>query len=399
MDMVALARNYPTPFYAYDAEVLRARIAELTEAFKAQNVSLHYAVKANDNPAIIAMAAKAGIGGCTVTAGEIKRALAGGIAPAMILMNGVGKTDTDIRFALASGIGQINVESIPELTVIADIARDMGVIAPIGLRINPEVEADTHSHLATGRRTDKFGTLVEDLPEAKHVIASRPELKWIALSCHIGTQVHNASELRRGYEVMSALFSEQEGLDRLDLGGGFGVSYKGDSYAKPADFAPVVLEATKQLQARGVRIQLEPGRYIAAEAGTLVTKVLYVKKSGGQTFVIVDAGMNDLIRPALYDAYHPMSLARSSKAAHIPCVIAGGVCESGDVFARGRMLPSDVVRGDILEIGFAGAYGHAMSSFYNARPRLAEVLIDGNEARLIRRALTAEEFDAATLAA
>ncbi|MBU6235697.1 MAG: diaminopimelate decarboxylase [Alphaproteobacteria bacterium] len=399
MDTTALARTYPTPFYAYDAAVLRARIGDLTEAFKAQNVSLHYAVKANDNPAIIAMAAKAGIGACLVSAGEMKRAMAGGMPPALMLMNGVGKSDADIRFALANGIGQLNVESIPELTVIADIAREMGVVAPIGLRINPEVAANTHSNIATGRRTDKFGLLAEDLPEAKRIIAARPELKWIALSCHIGSQVHDVNDLRRGYAVMADIFRAQEGLDRLDLGGGFGVSYRGDAYSRPADFAPVVAELTKDLQARGVRIQLEPGRYIAAEAGTLVTSVIHVKDSGGMRFIVVDAAMNDLIRPALYEAYHPIRLGRSSKAATMPCTIVGPVCESSDCFARDRGLPADIVRGDVLEIGFAGAYGFTMSGQYNARPRLAEVLIDGNEAKLIRRAFTAEDFDAATLAA
>ncbi len=395
MDMSALP--YPTPFYAYDAAIIRARVNELVAAFKDQNIGLHYAVKANDNPAIIALAAKAGIGGCVVTAGEIKRAMAGGIKPQDILMNGAGKSDDDIRFALAQGIGQINIESIAEISVVADIARDMNKIATIGFRINPEITADTHSHLATGRRRDKFGTLIEDLPEAKRIITSRPELNWIALSCHIGTQVHNANELQKGYEVMADLCGAEPGLTRLDLGGGFGVSYQGHSYAKPADYAPAIHAATKDLQARGVRIQLEPGRYIAAEAGTLVTKVLYIKKSGEYNFIIVDAGMNDLIRPALYDAYHPFTLERDSNAAPIPWVIAGPVCESGDVFARDRMLPSDIKRGDILKIGFAGAYGMAMASQYNARDRLAEVLIDGNKHTLLRRAFTAEDYDRATL--
>lgn len=389
--------DLPTPFYAYDAAIIRARVAELTDAFKGQKVSLHYAVKANDNPAVIAIAAKAGIGACLVSGGEMKRAMAGGMKPALMLMNGVGKSDDDIRTALENDIGQLNVESVAELTVIADIAKSMGKVATIGVRINPEVAASTHTNIATGRRSDKFGILVEDLPEVKRIIAARPELKWVGLSCHIGSQIHDVEELRKGYEVMAALFREQNGLDRLDLGGGFGVSYTGDAYAKPADFAPAVLAITKDLQDKGIRIQLEPGRYVAAEAGTLVTRVLYVKQSGGYNFVIVDAAMNDLIRPALYQAYHPMTLSRQSSAPEMPCVIAGPVCESSDVFGRDRMLPGDVKRGDIIEIGFAGAYGAAMSSQYNARPRLAEVLIDGVEHTVIRRAFTAEELDRLTL--
>lgn len=401
MDTITLSKTRPTPFYAYDAGLIRARVEDLRAAFAGQSVSLHYAVKANDNPAVIALAAQAGIGACLVSAGEMKRALAGGMKPDSMLMNGVGKSDDDIRFALAKGIGQLNVESIPELSVIADIARDMGATAPIGLRINPEVAADTHSNIATGRRTDKFGLLAEDLPEARRIIAERAELSWIGLSCHIGSQVHKVDDLRRGYGVMADIFracrASGAGLDRLDLGGGFGVSYTGDSYSRPADFAPVVLQATGDLQKSGVRIQLEPGRYIAAEAGTLVTKVLYVKNSGGTRFVVVDAAMNDLLRPALYGAYHPIALARRSVAAPAPCTIVGPVCESSDKFGQDRDLPGDVARGDILEIGFAGAYGAAMSSQYNARARLAEVLVDGDNFSMIRRAFTAEDLDAATL--
>mgnify|MGYP000013170874 CR=1 FL=1 len=397
MDYAALSAQYPTPFYAYNAAIIRERVAELAAAFKGQNVSLHYAVKANDNPAVINIAAKAGIGACLVSAGEMRRAMAGGMKPADMLMNGASKSDDDILFALENGIGQMNIESLPELSVIADIAKSLGKVATICLRINPEVSASTHTNIATGRRSDKFGILVEDLPEAKKIIASRPELKWVGLSCHIGSQIHDVEELRQGYKVMADLFRQQEGLTLLDLGGGFGVSYKGDAYSKPKDFAPVVAEITKDLQDKGVRIQLEPGRYVAAEAGTLVTKVQFVKDSGGYKFVMVDSAMNDLIRPALYQAYHPIKLARASGAELLPCVIAGPVCESSDIFARDRLLPADIKRGDILEIGFAGAYGAAMSSQYNARPRLAEVLVDGNEHRLIRKAFTAEDLDKATL--
>ena len=311
MDYAALSDQYPTPYYAYDAAIIRARVAELADAFKGQKVTLHYAVKANDNPAVIAIAAKAGIGACLVSAGEMKRAMKGGMKPADMLMNGVGKSDADIAFALENGIGQLNVESIPELNVIADIAKSMGVAANIGVRINPEITASTHTNIATGRRSDKFGILIEDLPEVKKLIASRPELNWVGLSCHIGSQIHDVEELRAGYKVMADLFAREldagAKLDRLDLGGGFGVSYKpdqigGDAYSKPRDFAPVVQDITKPLQDRGIRIQLEPGRYVAAEAGTLVTRVLFVKDSGGYKFVIVDSAMNDLLRPALYQA-------------------------------------------------------------------------------------------------
>lgn len=399
MDKAVLAAEYPTPFYVYDADMIRARVAELSDAFAGQRVSLHYAIKANDNPSVTSIVAKAGIGACLVSAGEMKRAMAGGMKTELMLMNGAAKSDADIIFALENNIGQLNIESLPEIEVVADIAKSLGKTATICLRVNPEVTASTHTNIATGRRSDKFGILVEDLPEAARIISSRPELKWVGLSAHIGSQIHDVEELRAGYQALVDIFKRQDNpqLDRLDLGGGFGVSYKGDAYARPRDFAPVVAEITKDLQARGVRIQLEPGRFVAAESGTLVTKVMFVKKSGGYNFVMVDAGMNDLIRPALYQAYHPIKLARVSSAKDMPCVIAGPVCESSDIFARDRMLPEDIKRGDIIEIGYAGAYGFTMSSQYNARDRLAEVMVEGNTHRLIRRAFTAEEFDKATL--
>jgi len=399
MDFSILARTYPTPFYVYDAKVIQERVGNLTSAFKGQNVSLHYAVKANDNPAIIKFAADGGIGACLVSAGEMKKALAGGIAPKDMLMNGVGKTDEDIRFGLSKGIGQLNAESIPELTVIADIARDLGVIAPIGIRINPNVAAEsTHTSITTGRKGDKFGIMAEDLGAAKEIILSRPELKWLGLSCHIGSQIMNPAELEKGYRVMTDLFRGQNGLDRLDLGGGFGVSYKGDVIAaQPSDFAPIIQNVTKDLQGRGIRIQLEPGRYIVAEAGTLITKVTFVKHSGGFDFVILDSGMSDLMRPALYAAYHPIKLVRKSDASEKPFTIVGPICESTDCFARDRMLPGDIARGDIMAIQFAGAYGHTMSNQFNARDRLAEYLVDAGQVKQIRRAISAEEFDELTL--
>ena len=226
MDTASLP--YPTPFYAYDAAIIRARVAELTDAFKGQNVSLHYAVKANDNPAVVAIAAQAGIGACLVSGGEMKRALAGGMKPDMMLMNGVGKSDADIKTALEHGIGQLNVESLPELERIADIAEQLGVKAVICLRLNPEIVAQAHTHTITARRTDKFGLLVEDLPHAREIIARHPSLDWRGFSCHIGSQIHGVEELAAGYRIMADLFrsekASQPQFDRLDLGGGFGVS-------------------------------------------------------------------------------------------------------------------------------------------------------------------------------
>lgn len=399
--LLNLAQTYPTPFFAYDAETIRTRVSALTDAFKGQRVTLHYAVKANDNPAIIAMAAKTGIGACLVSAGEMKRALAGRMPASHMLMNGVAKSDADIRFALMQGIGQLNVESLPELHEIARIAADLNVTATICLRINPEVTATTHTHITTARRTDKFGLLVEDVPEAKRIIATYPQLRWVGFSCHIGSQIQNVAELEASYAVMVNLMTAEKAnnpsLDRLDLGGGFGVSYKGDAYAHPADFAPVIARLTADLQAQGVTIQLEPGRYIAAEAGTLVTRVRFVKHSGGLRFLIVDSAMNNLLRPALYQAFHPITLLRATTAGTSPASIVGPICESSDAFARDRMMPDDIAAGDVLGIEIAGAYGYVMSGTYNARDLLAEILYDGSNHMLIRKSLSAEALDAITL--
>lgn len=390
-----------TPYYLYDAQIINDRAAELAEAFRNGTFKLHYAVKANDNPALIKIVAKHGIGACLVTLGEMKRALAGGMKAADMLMNGVGKSEADIRFALENGIGQLNAESILELTTIADVAKSLNVKADICLRVNPEVAATTHSYLATGRRTDKFGILIEDIDAAHAIVKQRPELVWRGFSCHIGTQVHDVKELENGYRRVIDLFKEWQAkvktFDRLDLGGGFGVSYTGEAYARPADYAILLNELAGDVMKAGVSVQLEPGRFLVAEAGTLVTKVLRVKDSGGTRFVICDAAMNNLIRPALYGAYHPINLARESAAPMQYCTIAGPVCESGDVFATERPLPGDVREGDLLHIGFAGAYGQAMSSFYNARDRVAEYLRENGQTRLIRRCITAEELDRLTL--
>lgn len=412
MNYRSLAEAIPTPFWVYDAAVIRARVAELASAFAKQRVKLYYAVKANDHPAVIALVAAGGIGACLVSRGELERARMGGVLPENMLMNGVGKSRPEIAFALKAGIGQLNAESLAELEEIAAVAGELGVRAPVGVRINPEITASTHSHTIVARRTDKFGLLVEDLPAVRKLVAVHSMLDWRGFSCHIGSQIHGVSELAAAYRLMAALFREerktQPQFDRLDLGGGFGVSYSGDHYARPTDYAALVTEVTGDLQKDGVTIQLEPGRFIVAEAGALVTTVLRVKDSGGAPatdatpaagtrFVVVDAAMNDLIRPTLYDAYHPIALTRESSAHYVPCTIVGPVCESADMFARGRELPDDVAAGDVLTIGFAGAYGATMSSMYNARSRLAEIMVDGDRATLIRRSISAADLDRLTL--
>lgn len=397
-----LADAYPTPFFAYDADLVRQRCTQLRDAFAPFKIKLYYAVKANDHPAVVAIAAEAGIGACLVSRGEMQRASAGGVPYGNMLMNGVGKTDDEIEFALTHGIGQLNVEGLPEMPRIAAIARKLGKRAVICTRINPEITANAYSHNTTARRTDKFGLLVEDLPQIRALVAQHPELDWRGFSCHIGSQIEGVDALAASYRVMADLFraerQTQPQFDRLDLGGGFGVPYTPEAvYAQPADYARLINEVAGDLIETGVTIQMEPGRFIAAEAGHIITRVVQVKDSGGNRFVIVDAAMNNLIRPAMYGARHSMTLLRQSSAAPQACTIAGPICESGDVFGRDYMLAGDIAAGDFIAIGNAGAYGIAMSSMYNARDRVAEVMFDEAGHRLIRRALSAAEFDALTL--
>lgn len=392
-----------TPYFLYDGDMIAKRCGELSSAFANMKVRLFYAIKANDNPHVVRIAQEHGIGACLVASGEMKRALAGGISPSAMLMNGVGKSETDISFALLHEIGQLNVESLPELTKIAEIAANLGKKARICLRINPIIEAKTHSHTATARITDKFGILVNDIEKAAEIIARYPDqLDWRGFSCHIGSQIHGTDELADSYRYMADLFKtwrqKVPGFDRLDLGGGFGVSYTGDAYAQPSDYAALVHDTCGDLMADGVTIQLEPGRFIAAEAGELLTTVLYVKQSGGIHFLIVDAAMNNLIRPAMYGAHHPVRLVRESDAPTLTYTIAGPVCESGDVFGTSYVLAGDVQAGDRLAITYAGAYGFAMSSNYNARGFLPEYMKRGDTITIIREGLTAERFDEITLA-
>jgi diaminopimelate decarboxylase len=401
MNLQTLALHYPTPFFAYNSATILDRVRELTTAFEGMPVSLYYAVKANDNPAVIQLVAEQGLGGCLVSEGEMKRALAGGIPASRLLMNGVGKSEEEIVYAIRHGIGQLNIESLPELHVVGRIATELGVQIPICLRLNPEIMARAHHYTTTARREDKFGVLVEDIPKAREIISEYSALDWRGFSCHIGSQIHGTQELEVSYRALMEIYMEEKKLqpqfDRLDLGGGFGVSYRGDAYARPADYAGLLRPLMAEILDDETTVQLEPGRFIVAEAGELITKVLFVKYNGDVRFLVVDAAMNNLLRPALYGAYHPIQVVRSSAAGLSPATIVGPVCESADVFSVDYHLPSDIVAGDYLAIGCAGAYGMAMSSQYNARPRLAEIMAEGDSHRVIRRAFTAEEYDSLTL--
>lgn len=373
-----LAARFGTPLWVYDASVLDARLAEWRAAFDGLDHRLCYAVKANGNLALLQRIARAGFAFDVVSAGELARVERAGGDPAGVVFSGVGKRADEIDAALAAGIASINVESAQELELVNARAEAARVAAPVALRVNPDVEAGAHPHIATGRHGDKFGVPLADAAELARHASTLPGLRLHGLALHIGSQLLDlapfAEALGRVLALHDALTAAGLALDTVDVGGGLGVRYRDELPSSVADYAGVVRGA---VGARRLRVIAEPGRAIVAECGALLTRVEVVKPG----FIVVDAGMSDLVRPALYDAWHPIDvLADRPRAQH--CDVVGPLCESGDVLGRDRRLAAE--RGDVLRIGCAGAYGTSMSSHYNARPRAAEVLVDGEDEHLVR---------------
>jgi len=391
--LAEIAADAGTPVYVYSANAMRRQLRAYQHAFGDRAPLFCYALKANANLAIIRLLADQGAGADTVSAGEVQRALAAGVPPARIVFAGVAKGDDEIAMALDTGILQFNIESPQELERIAAIAQARRLVAPVALRINPEVTANTHAKISTGRRGDKFGIALED---ALPVYARAHELAGIepvGIHLHIGSQITDLAPFRAAYACGAALFRQlrAQGLpaSRLDLGGGFGVRYRNEARLDPAGFAKIVSEATAGLDCE---LMFEPGRALVAEAGVLVASVIYGKQAGGRRFLILDAGMHTLIRPAMYDAYHEIVPVEEPSAAAPPLVmdVVGPICESSDVFGRDRALPA-MATGDLVALESAGAYGAAMASDYNSRPRAAEVLVDGARWAVIKPRRTAEE--------
>lgn len=379
MPLAWLAGELGTPLYVYSAGTMRARLAAFRAAFADLPARFFYAVKANNRIAVLRTLADGGAGMEVVSGGEILRAQAAGVRGADIVFAGVAKRDPEIRLALEIGVRQLNVESPAELERISAIASELGRRAPVALRINPDVAASTHDKIATGRRGDKFG-IDHDVAHEAYALARRlPAIDPVGLHLHIGSQITEAASFEAAYGRGIALFRELRAagvpLRRLDLGGGFGVRYRDETPLAPEALAALVRRLTAGLDAE---IWLEPGRALVAEAGVLVAAVVYVKRSGERTFVILDAGMNVLLRPALYGAWHEILPLRESPPDLRPIVtdVVGPICESSDVLARGRPLPP-LERGDLVAFCAAGAYGSVMASDYNSFPSAAEVLVDG----------------------
>ena len=384
----AIADMLGTPTWVYGAGTMRARYRALAAALAAAGLDagLHYAMKANDHLAILRMFAREGAGVDVVSAGEIRRALAAGIPPTDIVFSGVGKSVSDLRLALAHDIGQINVESAEELDMLSALAAGEGNTARIALRVNPDVDAATHAKISTGRARDKFGIPWPDAAQLYARAASLPGIQPVGLALHIGSQILSLAPYRAAYARIAALVPDLRAagheVTSVDCGGGLGIPYRDEPAPGPTGLAGALRGAFHNLD---VRLKLEPGRWLVGPAGLLLSSVVLHKRSGPTRFVVLDAAMNDLVRPTMYDAWHGIvPLAASDAVAPVsPADVVGPVCESGDTFARSRLLPHlrQNARVAILD---SGAYGSVMSSTYNARPLAAAALVDGDRWAVIR---------------
>jgi diaminopimelate decarboxylase len=388
-----LARKAGTPCYVYSGTTILDNFRAYHQAFGAAPHTVCYAVKANSNLSLLRMLAQEGAGFDIVSGGELFRVLRAGGDPAKIVFSGVGKTAGEITAALQAGIHSFNCESEPELALLDALAHRAGLQARVALRVNPDVEANTHAYISTGRLAHKFGVDIGDA-EAMYDRARRHQnLRLEGVSCHIGSQILDTSPVFEAVDRVLALIERLRemglAIQTADLGGGLGVAYK------PEDVTPVICEFVKMLakkvEGRGLKVMIEPGRSIVGGAGLLLTRVLYRKKSGEKEFVIVDAAMNDLIRPALYSAHHEIIPVREGGEAALVADVVGPVCETGDFLARDRKMP-EVFPGDLLAICTAGAYGFTQASNYNSRPRPAEVMVEGSSWRTIRERETYEDL-------
>jgi len=383
-----IARELGTPTWVYGAGTIRARLAALAAALRDAGLDahIHYAVKANDHLAILRLMRAGGAGADVVSQGEFLRARAAGTDAADIVFSGVGKSAAELRVALEQGIGQINVESAEELDMLSAIAASMGRTARVALRVNPDVDAGTHAKISTGRARDKFGIAYAEIPALYARAASLPGIRPVGIATHIGSQILSLAPYRAAYARMAALVrtlrAAGQVVDIVDCGGGLGIGYRDEPGLNPAALAGALRGAFHNLD---VQLLLEPGRWLIGPAGVLLASVVLVKRTPGARFVVLDAAMNDLVRPAMYDAWHgilPISPVAALAPAS-PADIVGPVCETGDTFARARML-ADVAAGDFVALLDAGAYGAVMSSTYNARPLAAAAMVDGERWAAIR---------------
>jgi diaminopimelate decarboxylase len=391
-----IAEAVGTPFYCYSTATLERHYRVLQDAFAGLDTHICYAIKANSNQAVIATLARLGAGMDVVSEGELRRARAAGVPASKIIFAGVGKTRAEMAYALSEGIFAFNVESEPELEALSEAAASLGRRAAIALRVNPDVDAKTHAKISTGKAENKFGVPFEDAPRLYARAARLPGLEVVGIHMHIGSQITDLGPFRNAFALMRELAqllrAAGHDIRHLDLGGGLGVPYSGgnDLPPSPMAYAEVVRETVGDL---GLKLHLEPGRMIVANAGVLAASVIYAKRGRGKTFLIVDAAMTDLIRPTLYEAHHeiwPVAEAAGRRTAIVQDVV-GPICESGDYLAVDRELPP-LDAGELVAFMTAGAYGAAMSSTYNSRLLVPEVLVKGAEYAIVRPRQTYDEL-------
>ncbi len=391
-----IAGEVGTPFYCYSSATLERHYDVLDKAFAGLNVLICFAVKSNSNQAVLATLARLGAGMDVVSEGELRRARAAGVPPSKIIFAGVGKTRSEMAYALEEGILGFNVESEPELFALSEVAASLGKAASIAIRVNPDVDAKTHAKISTGKAENKFGVPYDEARALYAEAAKLPGIKVSGIHMHIGSQITDLAPFRDAFRLLRDLALDLKkdgiGLEHLDIGGGLGVPYRGanDVPPHPDEYAAIVKEYLGDL---GLKLVLEPGRMIVGNAGVLVTRVIYVKEGTDKTFTIVDAAMNDLIRPTLYEAHHDIWPVAEKKSEMAPVAqdIVGPVCETGDFLAEDRALPP-FEPGDLIAIMTAGAYGAVMASSYNTRPLIPEVLVKGGAYAVVRSRQTYEEL-------
>lgn len=388
VSLAEIAAAVGTPVYVYSTATLLRHFHLFDDALSGMDHLVCYAMKANSNQAVLRTLAQAGAGMDVVSGGEYRRAKAAGVPGDRIVFSGVGKTREEIELALTGGIRQFNVESEPEMILLDIVARELGKVAPITIRVNPDVDAKTHAKIATGKSENKFGIPIARAREVYAMAAKLPGLKIVGIDVHIGSQLTDLAPFEQAYgkvaELTEVLRADGHDIRRLDLGGGLGIPYERSNSAPPlpTDYGAMVQRTLGHL---GCEVEIEPGRLIAGNAGVLVSEVIYLKSGEGRDFLILDAAMNDLIRPAMYDAWHDIvPLNEPAPGAEPrPVDIVGPVCESGDTFAKQRMMPV-LGSGDLVAFRSAGAYGAVMSSEYNSRPLIPEVLVNGDQFAVIR---------------
>ena len=389
-----IAAAVGTPFYLYSAAGLAALYHRFAEAFAPAKPLVCYAVKANSNLAVLRLFARLGAGADVVSEGELRRALAAGIPPRHIIFSGVGKTREELEAALAAGIHQINVESVPELRRLSEVAVARRQTARVALRVNPDIDALTHAKIATGKKENKFGIDIEDAGEAYRLAAELPGIEPVGLAMHIGSQLIDLGPFRDAFARLAELVLELRAaglsVGRLDLGGGIGIRYHAERPPEPAAYAALVRQVFGPLE---VELAFEPGRVLCGPAGLLIASVVYVKDGATRRFVILDAAMNDLIRPALYEAWHDIVPVRLPSAGAVlsPADVVGPVCETGDYLALDRSMPEPKA-GDLLAIMTAGAYGAVQSGFYNTRALVPEVLVKDDQYAVVRPRIEVDEL-------